>query len=86
MMTEGDNTSQNDDRPRDDKGMFVEQYDAKEILSALSSANDALTTEEIADEIDASYQTAYHYLRRLEEDGRIVSRKRAGARFWQLPN
>lgn len=70
-------------RERDESGKIIETYpldDVEDALRGLGSAG----TREVADELGSSYETAYHKLRTLEDEGRVTSRKVANARLWMI--
>lgn len=70
-------------RERDEGGRIVETYSLDTVEAALETVGPA-GTREVADELGSSYETAYHKLRKLEDEGRVSSRKVANARLWSL--
>lgn len=72
-------------KDRDEQtGKYTEQYTPENFLSALKSLGDSAGTQEIADEVDCAYRTAYAKLTELEENGKITSRKVGNAKLWEL--
>lgn len=68
-------------RERDESGRIKETYPLKDVHATLAEIGPA-GTQEVADELGSSYETAYHKLRALEDDGRVTSRKVGNARLW----
>lgn len=68
---------------RDSHGRVVETYPLDDVYAALASISPA-GTQEVAGELGSSYETAYHKLRELEDEGRVNSRKVANARLWAV--
>lgn len=75
--------SHNMPRERDDHGQIIETYPRDTVRETLAEIGPA-GTQEVADALDSSYQTAYAKLRDLEENGRVTSRKVANARLWSV--
>lgn len=76
---------QNDEngRERNEAGVYVETYPLEQFRDCLAG-EDLATTNEVADCIGGSYQTAYRKLRILEECGEVNSRMLGGTRVWTL--
>ena len=70
-------------RERDEKGRIVETYPLEQVEDVLRDLGSA-GTRSVADELGSSYETAYHKLRDLEDEGRVSSRKVANARLWTV--
>lgn len=68
-------------RERDEQGRVKESYSLQSVYSALDTIGPA-GTQEVADELGSSYETAYQKLRALEDDERVNSRKVGNARLW----
>ena len=68
---------------RENSGWFDQQYPTEEFLDAIADA-DSSGTQDVADYVGCSYETAYKKLRRLEGEGTIESQKVANARAWLL--
>lgn len=70
-------------RKRDARGRIVEEYPLEDVYEALATLGSA-GTQEVADKLGSSYETAYHKLRALEDNGRVTSRKVGNARLWSI--
>jgi predicted ArsR family transcriptional regulator len=66
----------------DDSGQYTETYPTEEFLDAIAAADDMAGTQDVADYVGCSYETAYKKLRQLEDEGAVESRKVANARVW----
>lgn len=66
----------------DESGKYQEKYPTEEFLEAISQGG--VGTQDVADSVGCSYETAYKKLRNLEETGLIDSRKVANTRIWGL--
>lgn len=77
----GEVQSQDVTRERDEKGRIKETYPLDDVHAVLAEIGPAGTSE-VADELESAYATAYEKLRKLEDDGRVTSRKVANARLW----
>jgi CTP-dependent riboflavin kinase len=66
---------------RDDEGQFTEEYADKEFLSAISGLSVA-STQNIANEVDCSYDLAYRRLKSLEEEGKVEPEEVGGSFIW----
>ncbi|MFC7155177.1 helix-turn-helix domain-containing protein [Halomarina halobia] len=70
----------------EDSGQYSETYPTAEFLDAVADSGGMASTQDVADYVGCSYETAYKKLRALESDGSVTSRKVANARLWQLPD
>lgn len=68
-------------RDRDDKGRIKETYPPETVLESLEEIDPA-GTQEVAEEIGSSYETAFKKLKELESEGRVTSRKVGNALLW----
>jgi hypothetical protein len=66
----------------DDSGQYTEKYPTAEFLEAIDTADGMAGTQDVADAVGCSYETAYKKLRGLEDDGAVASQKVANARVW----
>jgi hypothetical protein len=66
----------------DDSGQYTETYPAERFVDAIAELDDMVGTQDVADHVGCSYETAYKKLRQLEDDGTIESKKVANARVW----
>lgn len=66
----------------DDSGQYTETYPTEEFLEAIDSADGMAGTQDVADAVGCSYETAYKKLRKLEDAGSVDSQKVANARVW----
>jgi hypothetical protein len=69
----------------DDSGKYTEKYPRADFIKAIDDVEMA-GTQDVADSVGCSYETAYKKLRALEDDGAIQSRKVANSRVWTLPS
>ena len=74
---------QSDEREHDDQGHFITEYSDDAILEALGEEN-VNGTQDVADAIDSSYETAYKKLQSLRDDGLVKSHRVANAHVWVL--
>lgn len=65
-----------------DSGQYTETYPREAFLEAVGSPGDMTGTQDVADEVGCSYESAYKKLRALADEGVIESRKVANARVW----
>lgn len=66
-------------RDRNDAGRFVETVTLEDVLGVFDLvAGPVVTTGDVADHLDCSREAARQKLRRLDEQGRVRSRKTAG--------
>lgn len=70
-------------RQRNEKGQVVESYPPEDVLATLGEIGPA-GTQEVADVLGSSYETAYKKLRALEDADQVTSRKVANARLWSV--
>ena len=68
----------------DDSGQYTETYPPEEFLAAIADADGMAGTQDVADSVGCSYETAYKKLRGLEDEDTIESQKVANARAWLL--
>ena len=66
----------------DDSGQYTETYPTEEFLEAIDNADGMAGTQDVADGVGCSYETAYKKLRKLEDAGSVDSQKVANARVW----
>lgn len=71
------------DERNTDSGRFEPTYSKTEVIEALCTADDGTTTE-IAENVGCAYRTAYEYLTRLEDEGKVTRRKLGTTSVWQL--
>lgn len=73
------------ERERDEEsGRFTEEYPPEELVAAIRDAGGAAGTQEVAERVGCSYETAYKKLRWLEDAGEIAHRKVGNARLWEV--
>lgn len=65
-------------------GRYVAEYPVEEFVAAIRELGRDASTKAIADEVGCQYDTAYKKLTRLEDAGRVESRKIASARLWEV--
>lgn len=75
-------TRMGNDQHDPDSGRFKAKYHGEDFLAALAEFDGGATTSEIAEALDAKYQTAYHHLTQLKEDGRVRVREIGGTFLW----
>lgn len=81
----GNNQDSESGRERDEEtGRFREEYPPEELIQAIRDAGGAAGTQEVADAVDCSYETAYKKLRGLEDAGELTHRKVGNARLWEV--
>lgn len=68
---------------RDEEGRFRERYPDEMFIEAVQSLTVA-STQNVADNVDCSYDLAYRRLEELEDEGRIVSQIVGNAFVWVL--
>lgn len=68
----------------DDSGQYQEKYSTDYFLEAIESADGVVGTQDVADHVGCSYETAYKKLRSLEDSGSISSSKVGNARVWTV--
>jgi hypothetical protein len=79
----GEPVAKDDDgRWHDQNGKYTETYPTEEFLEAIDSADGMAGTQDVADAVGCSYETAYKKLRKLEDAGSVDSQKVANARVW----
>lgn len=66
----------------DESGQYQETYPTEAFISALESEGGSAGTQDVADRVGCSYETAYKKLRSLTEDGEIDRRKVGNANLW----
>ncbi|WP_134672305.1 helix-turn-helix domain-containing protein [Halorussus marinus] len=73
------------DADRDDEnGQYVETYPPQDFADAIEAEDGMAGTQEIADAVGCSYETAYKKLREMEDAGTIESKRVGNARLWLL--
>lgn len=76
-----------DDRNRDaDTGQYSEKYPLEMFVDAIRADGGATGTQDVADTIGCSYETAYKKLHKLADDGAIVRRKVGNVNLWVVDN
>jgi predicted ArsR family transcriptional regulator len=65
-----------------DNGQYTETYPTDEFLGAIDDVDGMAGTQDVADAVGCSYETAYKKLRSLEDAGDVESEKVANARVW----
>ena len=65
-----------------DSGQYTETYPTDEFLGAIDDVDGVAGTQDVADAVGCSYETAYKKLRSLEDAGAVESEKVANARVW----
>jgi len=80
-MTDEDTPGRN--TKRNEKGLFESSYSTADILAVVEDG-DLTGTQDVADALGSSYETAYKRLRKLEDEGRVQSDKVANSRIWRL--
>jgi|APHM01.1.fsa_nt_gi hypothetical protein len=68
---------------RNEKGLFESSYSTADILAVVEDG-DLTGTQDVADALGSSYETAYKRLQNLEEEGRVQSGKVANTLIWEL--
>ncbi|WP_129116616.1 FaeA/PapI family transcriptional regulator [Halegenticoccus tardaugens] len=68
----------------EESGRYLEKYPIEEFVEALESLGGMAGTQEVADEVGSSYQTAYYKLGDLEDEGRVHPRRVGSANLWVL--
>ena len=71
------------DRDRDaDTGQYTEEYPPPDFVAAIEDASGSAGTQDIADTVGCSYETAYKKLHQLADDGTITRQKVGNANLW----
>jgi uncharacterized membrane protein len=71
------------DRDRDaDTGRYSEEYPPDSFVDAIKSDGGATGTQDVANIVGCSYETAYKKLHKLAEAGTIVRRKVGNVNLW----
>jgi len=71
-------------RDRNESGQFTEEYPPEALVEAIRNAGGAAGTQEVADAVGCSYETAYKKLRELEDADKLTHRKVGNARLWEV--
>jgi len=66
----------------DDSGQYTETYPREDFLDAVGDPGDMTGTQDVADAVGCSYESAYKKLRALDDEGAVESRKVANTRVW----
>jgi len=66
----------------DESGQYTEKYPTGRFLQAIDNVDGMAGTQDVADYVGCSYETAYKKLRKLEDSGSVNSQKVANARVW----
>lgn len=70
-------------RERRDDGRYTETITGTDVLGVFDRVEGPVVTSgDVADALDCSRETARRKLRRLEDEGRVASRKTAGRVVW----
>ncbi len=71
------------DRDRDDEtGQYSEEYPPGDFVDAIKADGGATGTQDVADAVGCSYETAYKKLHALADDGVIDRRKVGNVNLW----
>lgn len=74
-------------RERENSGRYTETVSLGDVLGVVETIQGPVVTSgDIAESLDCSHETARRKLRRLEEQGRLASRKTAGRVVWWVVN
>jgi len=65
-------------------GRYTRKYLDEDFLEAISEQGGLAGTSEVAEHVGVPQRTAYDYLARLRDDGRISSRTVGGGTVWLL--
>ena len=65
-----------------ESGQYTEKYPTDEFLDAIDAVDGFAGTQDVADHVGCSYETAYKKLRSLQDAGSVESDKVANARVW----
>jgi len=68
----------------DDTGKYTETYPPEDLINAIRDAGGAAGTQDVAEQVGCSYETAYKKLRALEDAGEVTHRKVGNARLWEV--
>lgn len=68
----------------EESGQYQETYPTNDFLEAIEAADGMAGTQDVADYVGCSYETAYKKLRSLEDEKVVGSQKIANARVWML--
>lgn len=71
------------DERENDTGRFEAKFSTNDVIEALET-DGIETTSEVADEVGCAYRTAYGFLTRLEDEGKIDRHKVGPTSVWQL--
>ena len=66
----------------DDSGQYTETYPREDFLDAVGDPSDMTGTQDVADAVGCSYESAYKKLRALADEEVIESKKVANTRVW----
>jgi len=72
------------DKQRNERGRFTPEYDDDEFLEAVREHEPAGTSE-VADVIGCTTQNADYRLRKLQDAGRVESKKVGPSLVWMIP-
>lgn len=71
------------DRGRDDDtGRYTEEYPPDDFVAAIEDAGGSAGTQDVADAVGCSYETAYKKLHKLANGGTVDCRKVGNANLW----
>lgn len=70
----------------EESGQYTEKYPTEKFLEAIADEGGMAGTQDVADYVGCSYETAYKKLRELENAGDVEGRKVANARVWTTPD
>ena len=68
----------------DESGKYRSKYPTEDFLDAIADAGGTAGTQDVADAVACSYETAYKKLRALEDSGVVESTKFGNARAWSV--
>lgn len=68
----------------DESGKYRSKYPTEDFLDAIADAGGTAGTQDVADAVGCSYETAYKKLRALEDSGAVESTKFGNARAWSV--
>lgn len=73
------------DRDRDaDTGRYSEEYPPADFVDAIQADGGATGTQDVADAVGCSYETAYKKLHELADGGTINRRKVGNVNLWEI--
>ena len=80
-----ESVSQGMSERRDEKsGRYRSKYSREEFIEALSELDGFAGTSEVAEHVGVPHRTAYDYLARLRDEGRLSARTVGSGNVWVL--